>query len=82
MFYVKNCKKEQFCFILLMFFAFLTRGTLFRAGRPIATKTHTYYLAHENPYQRSCWGKREQKIALTQDFKVKKFCKKNTFFIG
>ena len=28
MFYMKNCKKEQFCFILLMFFAFLTRGTL------------------------------------------------------
>ena len=36
-FYVKNCKKEQFCFILLMFFAFLTRGTLrnpFSSRRP------------------------------------------------
>ena len=22
-FYMKNCKKEQFCFVLLMFFAFL-----------------------------------------------------------
>ena len=23
MFYMKNCKKEQFCYVLLLFFAFL-----------------------------------------------------------
>ena len=23
MFYMKNCEKEQFCFVLLLFFAFL-----------------------------------------------------------
>ena len=27
-FYMKNCKKERFCFVFLWFFAFWTRGTL------------------------------------------------------
>ena len=35
------------------------RGTLFRAGSLIGSNTPLYYLAHENPYQRSCWGKRD-----------------------
>ena len=29
MFYVKNCKNEQFCFVLLVFFAFLRLAEAF-----------------------------------------------------
>ena len=28
-FYMKNCKKEQFCFVLLVFFAFLGLAEVF-----------------------------------------------------
>ena len=35
------------------------RGTLFRTGSPYGTNTPVYYLVHENPYQRSCWGKKQ-----------------------
>ena len=59
-FYMKNCKSEALLMRNLQRERFFDprnpRGTLFRAGRAIATNTPLYYLVHENPYQRSCWG--------------------------
>ncbi len=53
---MKKCKKESFCFVLLVYFAFLTRGTHFRAGSPTRSNTPLYYLDYENPYVRALLG--------------------------
>ena len=62
MFYMKNCKNETLLMVNLQRECFFDmrnpRGTLFRAGRPMGTNTPVYDLVHENPYQRSCWGKK------------------------
>ena len=64
-FYMKKCKIEALLMRNLQRKRFFDprnpRGTLFRAGSPIASNTHIYYLVHENPYQRSCWGNRKSK---------------------
>ena len=54
------------------------RGTLFRAGRPIANITNTYYLVHENPYQRSCWGTMQKNEKKTLRFFHQNLSKSST----
>ena len=39
------------------------RGTYFPPASLRGTNSPTYYLDHENPYQRSCWGKKRKKDA-------------------
>ena len=60
MFYMKNCKNDALLVKNLQRECFFNprnpRGTLFRTGRPLGTKTPLYYFVHENPYKRSCWG--------------------------
>ena len=61
MFYMKNCKNDALLVKNLQRECFFDtrnpRGTLFRAGSLMGSNTPLYYLAHENPYQHSCWGK-------------------------
>ena len=61
MIYMKNCKNDALLVRILVVFSIFhsrnPRGTLFRAGSPMGSNTPLYYLVHENPYQRSCWGK-------------------------
>ena len=62
MFYMKNCKNDALLVKNLQRECFFDprnpRGTLFRTGSLLGSKTPLYYLAYENPYKRSCWGKR------------------------
>ena len=66
MFYVTNDKNDALLMVNLQRECFFDtrnpRGTLFRAGSPMGSNTPVYYLVHENPYQRSCWGKTFKKI--------------------
>ena len=69
MFYMKNCKNDALLVKNLQRECFFDprnpRGTLFRTGRLLGTNTPLYYLAYENPYKRSCWGKK--RVHSTED---------------
>ena len=60
MFYVNNCKNDALLVRILIVFSIFDsrnpRGTYFPGAPPRKTNSPTYYLVHENPYQRSCWG--------------------------
>ena len=59
-FCVKNCKIEALLMRILGVFSIFDsrnpRGTYFPPASLRPTRTPTYYLDHENPYQHSCWG--------------------------
>ena len=59
--YVNNCKTDALLLrILVLFSIFDPRNPAepyFWPPSLIGTNTLTFYLAHENPYQHSCWGK-------------------------
>ena len=89
MFYVKNCKNDALLMVNLQPECFFdTRnphGTLFRAGSPMGTNTPVYYLVHENPYQRSCWGKKQfpELYEVPGRFKkIREACRKNFHLVA
>ena len=60
MFYVNNCKNDALLVRILVVFSIFDsrnpRGTYFPEAPLQSTNAPLYYLVHENPYQRSCWG--------------------------
>ena len=60
MFYVNNCKNDALLVRILVVFSIFhsrnPRGTYFPEAGLLGINGPTYYLVHENPYQRSCWG--------------------------